>query len=259
MTTDTQFIITLILLLGGILYVSAMAIYRKISGGEQFDLQKYGQTFGYVAIVAVGAFIATGVLPNFDEILTQVLSVPLPSINELLILATAVFTGIVQKVYKIQVAKKEDAVATPAQPAPGTIPGQNAGKGKVLGIYGGSAKGSLPQQTLVIDVNMVPTLFFDVSVLAAGPIAMQLIIDGIIQKKWLPDTGSDDGVVTAKFMQEQVGLSLPYAFQLASNFRTPGEHSVAIRLGYFDTVGKISGWFSLDTYKITLTGIVFQE
>ena len=72
--TDTQTIITVAVLFAGIVYVTAMYIYRKATAGESFDLEKYAQTFGYVAIVAVAAYIATGVLPDFNALLTQILT-----------------------------------------------------------------------------------------------------------------------------------------------------------------------------------------
>ena len=72
--TDTQTIITVAVLFAGIIYTTAMYIYRKATAGESFNLEKYAQTFGYVAIVAVAAYITTGVLPDFNALLTQILA-----------------------------------------------------------------------------------------------------------------------------------------------------------------------------------------
>ena len=72
--TDTQTIITMAVLFAGIVYVTAMYIYRKATAGETFNLESYAQTFGYVAIVAVAAYITTGVLPDFNALLTQILA-----------------------------------------------------------------------------------------------------------------------------------------------------------------------------------------
>ena len=72
--TDTQTIITMAVLFAGIVYVTAMYIYRKATAGEKFNLESYAQTFGYVAIVAVAAYITTGVLPDFNALLTQILA-----------------------------------------------------------------------------------------------------------------------------------------------------------------------------------------
>jgi hypothetical protein len=72
--TDTQTIITVAILFAGIIYTTAMYIYRKATAGESFNLEKYALTFGYVAIVAVAAYITTGVLPDFDTLLTQILA-----------------------------------------------------------------------------------------------------------------------------------------------------------------------------------------
>jgi hypothetical protein len=72
--TDTQTIITMAVLFAGIVYVTAMYIYRKATAGETFNLESYAKTFGYVAIVAVVAYITTGVLPDFNALLTQILA-----------------------------------------------------------------------------------------------------------------------------------------------------------------------------------------
>ena len=72
--TDTQTIITMAVLFAGIVYVTAMYIYRNATAGETFNLESYAQTFGYVAIVAVAAYITTGVLPDFNALLTQILA-----------------------------------------------------------------------------------------------------------------------------------------------------------------------------------------
>lgn len=255
-TQETQFILTMVLLFGGIIYVTAMFVFRKLSEGEKFDLAKYAQTLGYVAIVAIMAYLATGALPNFEEILANLFAVGIPSIDAILTLATALLLGIIQKLFKLQGAKTGTVVATPATPKP-TTGGQNAGKGKVLGIYGGSAMGATPQQSVTFDINMIPTLFFNVATSSPGPVGMQLIIDGIIQKKWMPDFSSNDAMVIAKFPDNP--STLPFAFTLFSNFRVAGEHTVSIRLGYVDNEGKNPVWTSLDTYKITLTGTPFTE
>jgi hypothetical protein len=70
--TDISTIATMAVLAGGIIYVSAMYFYRRITAGETFSLEKYAQTFGYIALVSVAAYIATSALPDFDSILTQV-------------------------------------------------------------------------------------------------------------------------------------------------------------------------------------------
>jgi len=70
--TDISTIATMAVLAGGIIYVSAMYFYRRITAGESFNAEKYALTFGYIALVAVAAYIATSALPDFDAILTQV-------------------------------------------------------------------------------------------------------------------------------------------------------------------------------------------
>ena len=70
--TDISTIATMAVLAGGIIYVSAMFFYRKITAGETFSLEKYATTFGYIALVSVAAYITTSALPNFDTILEQI-------------------------------------------------------------------------------------------------------------------------------------------------------------------------------------------
>ena len=254
-TLTTQFIVTMILLFGGIIYVTAMFIYRKIAEGEQFDLAKYGQTFGYVAIVAVTAYLATGALPNFEEILATIFSAGIPNLDAILALATALLLGIIQKIFKISAAKQQASqVVTPASPsAPAEVP--KYGKGKILGIYGGSASGDTPKPSLSFDVNMVPRLFIDVQVIEAGVAAMQLVIDGIIQKQWNPDQQGKEPFIDVMFTS---GIQ-PYAIYVPGTYRTSGDHSVSIRMGYFDKNGQNPTWVSIDNFKMTLTGTKFQE
>jgi hypothetical protein len=69
---DIQTTASMVLLIAGILYVTAMFVYRKITEGQVFDLQRYATTLGYVAMVAVGAYIVTGVVPDFNAVLGEV-------------------------------------------------------------------------------------------------------------------------------------------------------------------------------------------
>lgn len=243
----------MILLFGGIIYVTAMFIYRKIAEGEKFDLAKYGQTFGYVAIVAVTAYLATGALPNFEEILATIFSAGIPNLDAILALATALLLGIIQKIFKISAAKQQASqVVTPATP---TAEVPKYGKGKILGIYGGSASGDTPKQAVSFDVNMVPRLFIDVQVIEAGVAAMQLVIDGIIQKSWNPDQAGKEPFIDVMFNS---GIQ-PYAIYMPGTYRLPGDHTVSIRMGYFDKNGMNPTWVSIDNFKVALTGTKFQE
>jgi hypothetical protein len=257
MATDTQFIITMMLLLGGIVYVTAMFVYRKIAQGESFDLQKYGQTFGYVAIVALIAYVTTGALPNFEEILNQVLESGIPGLDAILTLATALIIGIVQKVSRIGTTTTTTAVVSSTSGTTANSTSVSTGAGKVQGIYGGSARGDTPKAAITYDVNMVPTLFFDIQASATGAAAAQLIIDNVIQKEFMPDTQGVEPMITVKF--NAIGEILPVAFYLDQKYRTTGDHSISLRMGRFDAKGLISEWVSLDTFKLTLTGTKFTE
>ena len=70
--TDISTTATIAVMAGGIIYVSTMFFYRKITAGETFSLEKYAQTFGYIALVAIAAYITTSAIPDFDAILSQV-------------------------------------------------------------------------------------------------------------------------------------------------------------------------------------------
>jgi hypothetical protein len=98
---DTQFYLTTALLLAGILYVTVMYLYRKMTAGEPFDIAKYAQTFGYVALVAVAAYITSGVVPEFDVILAQIMNEGIPvDISQVLPLIMTVIIAIIHKYFK---------------------------------------------------------------------------------------------------------------------------------------------------------------
>lgn len=256
---DGQTTTTMIILFGGIIYTTAMFVYRKLSQGQTFDLQRYALTLGYVALLAIGAYMATGIMPNFEQILLQ-LEEGLPDAPALMALMVSVGLGIVNFLYKKQTQPAtptttiQPAVAAPAQPQ--VVAPQTFGIGKVLGIYGGSASANPPQQSYTCDVNQVPTMFFEVEVIRSGVAAMELVIDNIIQKKWMPDMQGNEPYQTAKF--DPVGARLPYAFTIWSNEVTVGEHSVNILLGYYDANGQNPTWTSNNQFKITFTGTKFQ-
>lgn len=97
--TDATTITTLIIMAGGIIFVTGMYAYRKITTGETFNLQKYALTFGYVALVAVAAYITTSAVPDFNEILTTVYAgIPDPATWGTLLSTVAI--GVLSKVLK---------------------------------------------------------------------------------------------------------------------------------------------------------------
>ena len=99
MVIDMQLTITALLLISGVLYVSLMFIYRRLTAGETFDLQKYALTFGYVALLAVGAYIVAGAVPDFNAIFIQVQE-GIPDSAGVLTLLTTVLIGIIQQLFK---------------------------------------------------------------------------------------------------------------------------------------------------------------
>jgi hypothetical protein len=255
---DVQTQLVMILLFGGIIYTTVMFGYRKLSQGQAFDLQRYATTLGYVALLALGSYIATGLIPDFAAILVQ-LEQGIPNAPELMALATSVGLGIINLFYK-----KQTGTTTPVptiKPVAASIPQpvaatpSNYGIGKVLGIYGGSAKGNEPRMTQSYDVNMIPAMFFDVEVVKAGVVAMELIIDNVVQKKWMPDMQGEEPYQTGKF--DVVGSKLAYPFSIWYPQAVVGEHTVNILLGYYDKDGKNPVWVSQTNCKITFTGVKF--
>jgi hypothetical protein len=121
MFIDMQLTITALLLISGVLYVSLMYIYRRLSAGESFDPQKYALTFGYVALMAVGAYIVAGVIPDFNQIYIEV-SQGIPDSAGVLTLLTTVLIGVIQQLFKRTAQPQAKAVARPtAQVAQGTV------------------------------------------------------------------------------------------------------------------------------------------
>jgi|GEM_PF-6231724 hypothetical protein len=68
-----QYLLTGAVMAAGIIYVTAFAGYR-LYGGEKFDPKKYAETFGYVSLFAVAAYLSTGAMPDFNALLTQFLN-----------------------------------------------------------------------------------------------------------------------------------------------------------------------------------------
>lgn len=250
---EVQTTTMLIILFAGIIFTTFMFGYRKVSEGQTFDMERYAKTLGYVALLALGSYVATGLVPDFAAILAQ-LEQGIPNAQEILALATAVLFGVINFFLKktspaapAQMVKP--AVSTPSVLVPAYL---NYGLGKVLGIYGHSALANPPRPSQTFDINMIPTLFFDVEVVRSGTIAMQLIIDNIIQKKWMPDMQGLEPYQTTDL--GVIGAIQPYAFNIWYNEQTPGEHTINIWLGYYDVAGKNPVWVSNNIFKVTLTG-----
>jgi hypothetical protein len=115
---DLQLTLTYLLLFAGVLYVTIMFLYRRVTAGEQFDAQKYATTFGYVALVAIGAYVVTGALPDFNDVYLQ-LQAGIPEGAEILTLLTTVLIGIIQKLFKAKPVSTLPVVKPQVVPATG--------------------------------------------------------------------------------------------------------------------------------------------
>jgi len=251
MIVDVQTILLWAILIGGLVYETTMWIYRKISEGEQFSLEKYALTYGYVALLAVVAYYTTGFIPGVGDIMVNLTN--LPNAGALLPAIMAVIFGIFQQGSKVVSAKKQ-AVVPVVSPIPPTS--TSGGKVTVAGIYGGSAAGDTPQKQLSFDINQIPNLFFDLIGVETGQFSIKMAIDGIIQKKWVPDNQSNTGNFVGKVTA--VGERLPFGFYLW-NAAVPGTHIITISTGQFDNTGKNPSWFTSDNFSITLTGTKLPE
>jgi hypothetical protein len=251
MIVDIQTVLLWAILIGGIVYETTMWIYRKISMGEQFSLEKYALTYGYVGLFAVVTYYVTGVIPSVGDVMINLTEIP--NVAAFLPLITALVMGIFQQgSRKISSANKPPEVIS-ASPSAGT-----GGKCIIAGIYGGSAASSVPQTALSFDINQIPTLFFDLIGTETGPVALRLSIDGVILKKWVSDIiSADNGVFTAKIIE--IGERMPFAFHMWSNFAVPGTHIVTVSTGQFDATGKSLTWITSDNFSVALTGTKLPE
>jgi hypothetical protein len=251
MIVDIQTILLWAILIGGLVYETTMWIYNRIKTGEQFSLEKYAMTYGYVALFAVVTYYATGAIPAVGDVMVNLTAIP--DVAAFLPLITALFLGLFQQGSK-KIAARQTTVATVPTITPSGTSGTTAGgRGRVAGIYGGSAAGNTPQNSLTFDINQVPTLFFDLIGVEVGVIAMKIAIDGVVLTKWVSDIiSTDNGAFTGKVTV--VGERMPFAFYMWNNFMVPGTHIVTISTGQFDSTGKNPTWLTSDNFTVTLTG-----
>ena len=116
MDTSTAFLLAA--LAGLWLYVTVMAIYRKISAGETFTPEKYALTFGYGALVIGALYFVSGQIPDANVALAQIMTT-VPDATTVLPLVLAIVTGIFHLGTKsVSASSKNKAVvaelATPA-------------------------------------------------------------------------------------------------------------------------------------------------
>lgn len=248
-------------MIGGVIIFSVgMYFYRKFTAGESFDLKKFVPTIVYAIIIAVTAFITTGLIPNSGDILAS-LEAGIPDTATFLTLGTTLVALILNK-YKgtttqvTNVTVPQSGVVTPSSAA-----GTPVGKAKVLGIYVGSAGSGIPSQSVKADVNQIGTMFFDLLGIVTGSIAMRLSIDGQVRTKWTTADADQSliGVVVTNLTYEQVNgaTRLPKAFYIPTSMQTPGTHEIKVELGYMDSTGFIIN--STDKFTLELTGVKLTE
>lgn len=238
------------ILVAGLIYETTMFIYRKVAGGEQFSLEKYALTYGYVGLLAVVAYVTTGIIPGLDTIMVQLTEIP--DVATLLPLIIAVAIGIFQQGTRAIKGSKTVA-ATPTITPIGSEANTQGGRVTIAGIYGGSAAGNTPAASLTFNINQIPNLFFDAIGVTTGVVAVRMQIDGKIMVKWMPDIISgDDGIFNIKV--NKVGERMPFGFNLWNAGQVAGTHIINISTGQFDTNGKIDKWLTSDNFAVTLTG-----
>lgn len=139
---DTQTLILLVMMAAGIIYVTVGYLYRKITAGESFTPEKMVMTFGYIALMAVAAYITTGAIPNFDLLLTQAMA-GLPDPATTMTLIMTVVTWIVHNVIKKAPTAQSDLISVvgtldrSAFPSTPTLPGSTV---QLVGMPVGPAK-----------------------------------------------------------------------------------------------------------------------
>ena len=127
----------------------------------------------------------------------------------------------------------------------------------VLGIYGHSAYANPPQQEVEFDVNQVPMMFYDYLPLVNGTVFTSMLIDGQqlkdhqleVRQVWVQ---TDSNVVARRASD----------FWVPQKFRTPGRHTVTVRVGIYETY-KVLGifpsqrivWVDSKSFGLTFTGI----
>ena len=91
----------------------------------------------------------------------------------------------------------------------------------ILGIYGHSASGGVPQPEQTFDVNQVPERFFDYQVVRSGSPVFGILIDG----QPLKDSVNNTNLPSP-------GQKRPYAFWIPMKYRTPVKYELTIQFGY---------------------------
>lgn len=256
------------------LFAGGMFVYRKMTDGESFSLEKFLPTMGIGALASIVLYLAAGAMPSLDSVLAQIeLMMPggAPSmtviISALLVVYNTYMKGTgattTTTTAATQAATTEQAKSTLAGTGTSTStettpvafepsPVSPAGKGIILGIYGHSASGGTPSATATFDVNQVPEIFFDIQTVVTGKIMMSLFIDGKSLKDW-----SEQGVALTT-----IGEKIPLAFWIPQNYRTVGTHIITIMTGHLTGAQSIASggtdsktvWDASQDFGLIFTG-----
>ena len=68
---DVQNILLWGILVGGLIYETTMWVYNKMTKGESFSAEKFALTYGYVALLAIVAYLGTGTIPAVADIISK--------------------------------------------------------------------------------------------------------------------------------------------------------------------------------------------
>lgn len=233
--TTQAYLMPMIVLAVG-LFAGGMYYYRKYTAGETFNAQKFLETLGLGALAGFALYVASSAVPDINTIITQIESLaPGGTISASACLAALLavwnwFTKFLASnstastnTAATQAATTEQAKAS-LEAATGTTPAYAAGKGTILGIYGGSASGATPAASFTVDINQIPEMFADIQCLVTGKIMLAIKIDGVLLKD-CEELGLDLKTVGAKY---------PIAFWIPQKYRTAGTHIITIQTGHLE-------------------------
>ncbi|MDP3563814.1 MAG: hypothetical protein Q8R70_04930 [Methanoregula sp.] len=226
---DIQTLIMPIVVIAFGLFAGATFVYRKMTAGEAFKLEKFLPTMGIGGIAAFALYLASGTFPSIDTLLTQIeLMAPggVPSITVILAALLAIYNSLVKSAAATPITTPAKQAATVEQAKSGlektTEGALPDAKVNVLGIYGDSAAAHVPGPSFTCDVNQVPQLFADLKVLATGNGFYSIFIDG---------TPLKDNAMQ-NFRATVAGAILPISFWIPQKFRTTDQdHIITITTG----------------------------
>jgi hypothetical protein len=258
------------ILIGGLFYETTMWVYNKWVKGEDFNLEKYARTYGYIALLAVTAYITTGLI-DVGTIMAA-LGNDVPEIGTILTALSTLMMYVFQQGGKIVQARtvpktpietenEGDAAVKPNVTTPSSAANTPVGKAKCLGIYMDSAGGATPVEKVTKDVNQVGTMFFDLLGIVSGSIAMRLSIDGQIRTKWTTADADQSliGIVVQNITEDWVKMAtrIPRSFYIPTSMQNPGVHEIKVELGYMNATGFVVD--SVSKYTLELTGVKLTE